>query len=69
VADLTDESSYAPALEAAGYTLRIREPEWFEHRLSKGSDTDINLHVFSSGASEIECCACVIGREIMILLR
>lgn len=43
-----------PALEAAGYTLRIREPEWLEHRLFKGPDTDINMHVFSAGAPEIE---------------
>jgi GrpB-like predicted nucleotidyltransferase (UPF0157 family) len=54
VRDSSDEPSYVPALEAAGYTLRIREPEWFEHRLFKGPDTDINLHVFSEGASEIE---------------
>jgi GrpB-like predicted nucleotidyltransferase (UPF0157 family) len=54
VADSSDESSYVPDLEEAGYTLRIREPEWFEHRLFKGPDTDINLHVFSEGASEIE---------------
>jgi GrpB-like predicted nucleotidyltransferase (UPF0157 family) len=54
VADSSDEPSYVPALEAAGYTLRIREPEWFEHRLFKGPATDINLHVFSEGASEIK---------------
>ncbi|WP_333651636.1 GrpB family protein [Lacrimispora sp.] len=52
VADSSDEPSYVPALETAGYTLRIREPDWFEHRLFKGPDTDINLHVFSAGASE-----------------
>lgn len=54
VADSADEPSYVPAMEAAGYTLRIREPEWFEHRLFKGPETDIHLHVFSEGASEIE---------------
>ena len=54
VADSADEQSYVPALEAAGYRLRVREPEWFEHRLFKGPDLDINLHVFSAGASEIE---------------
>jgi len=54
VADSSKEPAYAPALEAAGYTLRIREPEWFHHRMFKGPDTDINLHVFSEGASEIE---------------
>ncbi len=54
VADSADESSYVPAMEAAGYVLRIREPDWFEHRLFKGPDTAINLHVFSAGASEID---------------
>lgn len=54
VANSADESSYAPALEAAGYTLGIREPEWHEHRMFKGPDTNINLHVFSQGDDEIE---------------
>jgi GrpB-like predicted nucleotidyltransferase (UPF0157 family) len=54
VADSADESAYVPALEAAGYRLRIREPDWHEHRLLKGSDTDVNLHVFGSGSPEIE---------------
>lgn len=54
VADSGDDPSYVPILEAAGYTLRIREPEWFEHRLFKGPDIDINLHVFSEGTSEVE---------------
>jgi GrpB-like predicted nucleotidyltransferase (UPF0157 family) len=54
VKDSSDESAYVPALEKAGYLLRIREPEWFEHRLFKGPDTDINLHVFSLGAEEID---------------
>jgi GrpB-like predicted nucleotidyltransferase (UPF0157 family) len=54
VAHSADEPSYVPNLEAAGYVLRIREPDWFEHRLFKGPDTDINLHVFSVGASEID---------------
>jgi GrpB-like predicted nucleotidyltransferase (UPF0157 family) len=54
VPDSADEPSYVPALQAAGYRLRIREPDWFEHRLFKGPDTDINLHVFSSGEAEID---------------
>jgi GrpB-like predicted nucleotidyltransferase (UPF0157 family) len=48
-----DEEEYATALEAAGYTLRIREPDWFEHRLFKGPDTNVNLHVFSQGCEEV----------------
>ena len=42
-----------PALEAHGYRLRTREPEWFEHRMLKGPDTDVNLHVYSEGCPEI----------------
>ena len=53
VADSSHETSYVSDLETAGYTLRIREPEWFEHRMFKGPDTDINLHIFSVGASEV----------------
>jgi GrpB-like predicted nucleotidyltransferase (UPF0157 family) len=54
VPDSADEPSYVPAMQAAGYVLRIREPAWFEHRLFKGPDTDINLHVFSAGSAEID---------------
>jgi GrpB-like predicted nucleotidyltransferase (UPF0157 family) len=54
VANSADESAYVPALESAGYVLRIREPDWYEHRMFKGPDTDINLHVFSSGCTEID---------------
>jgi len=54
VADSSDEAAYAPALEAAGYRLGIREPGWHEHRLFHGPDTDLNLHVFSAGCPEIE---------------
>ena len=58
VPDSADEPSYVPAMEAAGYVLRIREPEWFEHRLFKGPDTNVNLHVFSVGALEIDRMLC-----------
>ena len=54
VPDSSDEPAYLPDLEAAGYVLRIREPDWHEHRLFKGPDTDINLHVFTIGSHEIQ---------------
>jgi GrpB-like predicted nucleotidyltransferase (UPF0157 family) len=54
VADSADELAYVPDLEVAGYVLRIREPDWFEHRLLKGPDTNVNLHVFSRGCSEVQ---------------
>src|SRR6266566_2893103 len=40
VSDSSDEGSYVPDLEAAGYVLRIREPDWHEHRVFKGPDTN-----------------------------
>lgn len=52
--DSSDEPAYVPALEGAGYALRIREPDWYQHRVFKGPDTDVNLHVFSDGCEEIE---------------
>jgi GrpB-like predicted nucleotidyltransferase (UPF0157 family) len=54
VANSADEPAYVPSLEAAGYVLRIREPDWYEHRMFKGPDTDVNLHVFSPGCPEID---------------
>lgn len=54
VADSDDEPAYAPAMESAGYVLHIREPEWHQHRLFKGPDTNINLHVYSSGCPEMD---------------
>jgi GrpB-like predicted nucleotidyltransferase (UPF0157 family) len=54
VADSADEDTYVPALEAAGYVLRIRESNWYEHRMFKGPDTEIHVHVLSSGCPEID---------------
>jgi GrpB-like predicted nucleotidyltransferase (UPF0157 family) len=54
VPDSADEPAYIPDLEAAGYLLVIREPDWYQHRCFKGPDTNINLHVYSPGCPEIE---------------
>src|SRR6266478_8997688 len=54
VPDSSDEPAYAPDLEAAGYVLRIREPDWFEHRLFKVPDGNVHLHVFSAGCAETD---------------
>ena len=53
VPDATDEDAYVPALEAAGFELAIREPEWFEHRLFRGRDPKVNLHTYSADCEEI----------------
>jgi GrpB-like predicted nucleotidyltransferase (UPF0157 family) len=54
VDDSAEEASYVPPLKAAGYVLRIREPDWYEHRVFKGPDANVNLHVFSRGCVEID---------------
>ncbi len=63
VADCADEPAYLPDLAAAGYHLRIREPdpaggEVFHgvepHRVFKGPEIDLNLHVYSAGSGEID---------------
>lgn len=54
VADSADEGAYVPPLAELGYVLRIREPDWFEHRVLKAPDVDGNLHVFSAGCAEID---------------
>jgi len=54
VADSADENGYAGALSATGYVLRIREPDWYQHRMFKGEDPIVNLHVFSEDCPEIE---------------
>jgi GrpB-like predicted nucleotidyltransferase (UPF0157 family) len=53
VPDSADEGSYVPPLERAGYVLRIREPDWFEHRMLKPAAIDGNIHVFSRACTEI----------------
>ena len=54
VQDSRDESTYLPQLEAAGYVLRVREPDWNEHRMFRTPDRDVHVHVYSAGCPEIE---------------
>ena len=52
VTDSADEDAWLPHLEAAGFVLKGREPEWEDHRLLQGVEPTSNLHVFPSGARE-----------------
>ncbi|ANH39689.1 dephospho-CoA kinase/protein folding accessory domain-containing protein [Nocardioides dokdonensis FR1436] len=52
VADADDEAAYVPALEAAGFELRVREPWWFGHRVLRHTDPACGLHVFGPDAPE-----------------
>jgi GrpB-like predicted nucleotidyltransferase (UPF0157 family) len=53
VGDPVDEAAYVPALTAAGFTLWVREPGWFEHRLLRGVEPSVNLHVFADSCEEV----------------
>ena len=54
VEDAGNEDSYLPALEEAGYVLRVREPDFEEHRMFRTPGKDVHVHVFSPGSSEVE---------------
>jgi GrpB-like predicted nucleotidyltransferase (UPF0157 family) len=54
VADSADEAAYVPDLEASSYALRIREPDWYEHRMLRATEGETNVHVFSPGCVEVE---------------
>ena len=54
VEDSANEASYVPALQEAGYVLRVREPDFHEHRMFRTPQKDVHVHVFSTGSPEIE---------------
>lgn len=54
VKDSSGESTYRPQLEAGGYVLRVREPDWNEHRMFRTPEKDVHVHVYSVGCAEIE---------------
>ena len=54
VANSADENAYLPALMAAGYVLRVREPDFDEHRMLRTPTRDVHVHVYSLGSAEIE---------------
>ena len=53
VADPGREQDYVPALEAAGFRLRVREPWWHGHRVLRADEPPCNLHVFGFDSPEL----------------
>jgi GrpB-like predicted nucleotidyltransferase (UPF0157 family) len=53
VEDSSDEASYVPDLLRTGYELRVREPDWHEHRMLRTAGRDAHVHVFTLGSPEI----------------
>jgi GrpB-like predicted nucleotidyltransferase (UPF0157 family) len=54
VQNSADESAYLAQLEAAGYVLRVREPEWNEHRMFRTPEKDVHVHIYSVSCPEIQ---------------
>lgn len=54
VEDSGNEASYLPALLEAGYVLRVREPDWHQHRMFRTPELDVHIHIFSAGCLEIK---------------
>jgi len=52
VADNHDESSYVPLLEQHSFTLLLREPWWYGHRLLQQQEPRANLHIWSPDCPE-----------------
>jgi GrpB-like predicted nucleotidyltransferase (UPF0157 family) len=68
VPDSADEDAYVPALGRLGYQLRIREPDWLEHRVlyqrvDDGATHDVNVHVLSPGPGDKEVARMVRFRD------
>lgn len=54
VEDSGDEGSYLQGMLDAGYQLRVREPDFHEHRMFRTPERDVHIHVFSEGCEEID---------------
>jgi GrpB-like predicted nucleotidyltransferase (UPF0157 family) len=54
VADSANESAYLPQMGRAGYVLRVREPDWNEHRMFRTPQCDVHVHIYSAGCPEVE---------------
>jgi GrpB-like predicted nucleotidyltransferase (UPF0157 family) len=54
VADSADEDAYLPPMVAAGYELRVREPDFHEHRMFRTPARDVHVHFYSINSPEVE---------------
>jgi GrpB-like predicted nucleotidyltransferase (UPF0157 family) len=54
VPEPSDEAAYVPGLEAAGFLLHVREPDWHQHRFLRAHDPEVQIHVFAVGSEEAE---------------
>ena len=48
-----NEPAYLSALLRAGYVLRVREPDWHQHRMLRTPEADVHVHIFSFDCIEV----------------
>ena len=51
VADPEDDGAFVPALQGAGYVLRVREPG---HRMLRTPARDVQIHVWADDGAEVD---------------
>lgn len=54
IADPSQEELYLPALVDAGYELRVREPEYDNHRMFRTPERDVHIHIYPPHSEEVE---------------
>ena len=54
VPNSSDEDAYLTQLESAGYVLRVREPDFYEHRMMRTPEKDVHIHIYSPDSPEVE---------------
>ena len=54
VKDTNKEDLYLPQLIAAGYELRVREPDYYGHRMVRTLDRDVHIHIYPPTAPDVE---------------
>jgi len=52
--DPANEDLYLPQMLAAGYELRVREPDFEEHRMFRTPERDVHVHFYPAGSGEID---------------
>ena len=54
VENSADERTYLQPMLDSGYQLRVREPNFEQHRMFRTPERDVHVHFLSAGSSEIE---------------
>ena len=54
VLDTANEDLYLPDMQSSGYQLRVREPDFEEHRMFRTPGKDVQIHFYPAASSEIK---------------